>query len=105
MDTEQKIKQLPEYFRPIMWSYTFNDIDPEANAELVICQTINYGTLKHLRWIRQQYGIARIQNVLATTPATAFRAPAKKLAGIIFNISKFNDTPRGPHHRGANVIS
>ncbi len=97
MHTEQKIEQLPKYFKPILWSYKFSAIDPEINAELVISQTINYGTLQHLRWIKQHYGVQRIQNVLTTIPSTTFRPPAKKLAGIIFNISKFNDTPRGPH--------
>ncbi len=99
MNTPLKTEQLPDYFRPILWSYRFDDIDPRSNAELIICQAINYGTLDHLQWIKQFYGEEVIRNVLLQVPMTALRAPARKLAGIIFNIIEFNDTSRGTNVR------
>ena len=61
---------LPERFRPLFWSYRFEDLDPEKNEKTVIVQLMNYGTLAHWRWLAGAYGAAEIRRVLESIPAT-----------------------------------
>ena len=50
------VAALPEIFRPLLWSYQFDQINPEEDLETIVLQAINYGTLAHWRWLAQRYG-------------------------------------------------
>ncbi len=86
---------LPDFFRPLMWSYDFNSLDLEKNKKTIIVNTINYGDLKHWRWIAKHYGKNRIKEVLGAIPAQELRNRARKLASLIFSLQDFNYAPRG----------
>jgi hypothetical protein len=88
---------LPETFRPILWSYDFERIDPVRNRKTIIIQAINYGTLNQWRWLARTYGRDGVRETLETVPATALRAPARRLAALIFDVDQFNYAPRGSH--------
>lgn len=92
-------QKLPESFRSLLWSYRFEDIDPSKHRHIILVQAINYGTLSHWRWLTKHYGLGEVRRLLTTTPITAIRPHAKKLAGLIFQISdhEFNHAPRGSH--------
>jgi hypothetical protein len=83
---------LPSYFKPILWSYSFKDIDPEKDKKPIIVNAINYGDLKHWRWLKKRYQVA---DVLANISASELRDRSRKLAGLLFGIKKFNHAPRG----------
>ena len=55
---------MPEYFKPIMWSYDFNAIDPTKDKKTIIINAINYGDLKHWKWMIKFYGREAITEVL-----------------------------------------
>lgn len=78
-----------------MWSYNFNKIDSEKDKKVIIINTINYGNLEHWRWLHKTYGSKKIINILSKIPVSELRKEARELAGIIFNIKKFNYAPRG----------
>lgn len=86
-------------FRPILWSYRFEDIDSEKHKEEIIVNTINYGDLAHWRWIIACYGLREVQNVLTTIPVTAIRHHVRRLVSLLLGISdhEFNHTSRGTH--------
>lgn len=86
---------LPDFFRPILWSYDFNKIDLEKNKKAIILNTINYGDLRHWKWIAENYGNYAVREVIGGVSSTEFRSRALRLAGLIFSIKNFNDTPRG----------
>ncbi len=88
---------LPEIFKPLLWSYRFSAIDPTRQKKTVIVQTINYGDLRHWRWIADFYGKEEIRHVLASIPASELRYRVRKLAALIFAITAFNHAPRGAH--------
>lgn len=92
-------KKLPEMFRPLLWSYRFEEIDPDAHHKEIIVNTINYGDLKHWRWLTAHYGGAGVRRVLTSVPTTEFRPHIRKLVGLFFGIAddEFRHTPRGPH--------
>ena len=86
---------LPETFRPLLWSYNFNRVDPERNRKIIIVQAINYGTLAHWRWLVQRYGRDAVRQLLTTVPATELRPRARHLASLVFGVERFNYAPRG----------
>jgi hypothetical protein len=87
--------KLPSYFKPIMWSYDFELLDLQMNKKRIIINTINYGDLRHWRWISQFYGKEEIRQILTEITATEIRPRALNLASIIFNVDKFNYALRG----------
>lgn len=86
---------LPSYFRPILWSYDFSLIKPQDSKRTIIVNSINYGDLKHWRWIAQFYGKEEIRRILTEIPATEIRSRVRHLASLIFGVEQFNYAPRG----------
>ncbi len=95
MDTRQYFHpQLPEMFRPILWSYRFEKIDVDRHKGEIIVNTINYGNLKHWRWIISQYGKQGIKEVLRQRLFTEFNKESRSLAQLIFSVDHFRDARR-----------
>lgn len=89
---------IPDLFRPIMWSYNFDALDAERHKKTIVVQTINYGRWKHWRWIAERYGKAGVAEIIASEPASAFRVPALFLAKILFGVHKQQHALRGAHN-------
>jgi hypothetical protein len=90
-------ERLPDSFRPILWSYDFDRVDPLKQQKTIIVQAVNYGTLAHWRWLVARYGRSAVRQVLTDVPATEIRPPARHLASLIFGVDRFNYAPRGTH--------
>lgn len=86
---------LPHFFKPILWSYDFSRIDTEQNKKTIMVNTINYGDLRHWRWIAEYYGKDAVGKALASIPASELRPGAQKLAGLFFVFPTLNHAPRG----------
>lgn len=85
---------LPEYFKPVLWSYDFKTISPEKHKRTIIINAVNYGDLRHWRWLVNFYGKKEIGDILKTIPATEIRPRVRNLAAIIFSVNNFNYEPR-----------
>lgn len=85
MVQNKSANSLPDFFRPLMWSYDFNLLDLEENKRTIILNTINYGDLKHWRWIAKHYGKDEVKKVLESIPAWALRNRVRKLVSLIFS--------------------
>lgn len=85
----QSSARLPEDFRPIMWSYVFEEIDLDAHKDDIILNTINHGNLDHWRWIINYYGKDVIQAVLKKRLVTEFNKESRNLAQLIFSVDDF----------------
>lgn len=88
-------QRLPDFLRPLFWSYDFDSLDLEKHQKIIILNVINYGDLKHWRWISDYYGKDNVGQVLSEAPVTELRPQVRKLAAVIFNIKEFNHAPRG----------
>lgn len=90
---------LPEMFRPLLWSYRFEDIDPAQQEREIIINAINYGDLKHWHWLVSHYGLPKVRAVLTSVPATEIRNHVRRLVCLLFGISEHDlrYAPRGPH--------
>jgi len=90
-----KNRILPDFFRPILWSYDFSAIDPEKDKKTIIVNTINYGNLVHWRWINKYYGQETIKKILEQIPVSEIRPRVFRLASLIFSLDNLNYAPRG----------
>ena len=79
-------EKLPDFFRPLFWSYDFSQIDLERHKKTVIVNTVNFGTLRHWHWLKACYGTPAIEQTLQHIATTELRPPAKKLAEVLFHI-------------------
>lgn len=85
----------PPFFKNILWSSNFENIDPEKAKRTIIIQAINYGDLRHWRWILARYGNEEVVKVLGSVPRTELRVRALRLASLIFGVETFHHAPRG----------
>ncbi len=85
---------MPLFFKPILWSFDFSNISPKEDKRLIIINTINYGDLRHWRWISNFYGKEEIRKVLCQAPASQIRKRVRPLAAIIFKIKEFGNEKR-----------
>lgn len=92
---KSSVRHLPEFFKPLFWSYDFNSLDLERHKKTIIVNTINYGDLKHWKWLSDYYGREAIREILTVIPATALRFQAAKLAQLIFGLEVLNYASRG----------
>lgn len=91
----QSLPALPDFFRPLLWSYDFSAVDIERDKKTIVINTINYGDLTHWRWIIKQYGRDEVRRMLMTVSATEIKPRARRLAAILFSIDEFNYASRG----------
>lgn len=93
--TKEKRGFLPDYFRPLLWSYNFSSLNAEKDKKVIILNAINYGDLKHWKWINNYYGREAVRRLLSDMPATELRPRVVKLARLLFSLNKLNYAPRG----------
>lgn len=88
---------LPESFKPLLWSYDAQKLDIEKDKRRIIINLINYGDLKHWRWLIEAYSAKEVGQIIETTLSSEFRPGALKLISLLLGISKHNNAYRGAH--------
>ncbi|OHB20868.1 MAG: hypothetical protein A2666_04440 [Parcubacteria group bacterium RIFCSPHIGHO2_01_FULL_47_10b] len=97
-------QQLPDFFRPIMWSYDLSRVSPEKNITEIITNTLNVGMWEHLKWVVDFYGKERVQSTIINIPETALRPGAIALAKALFNIETLTYASRSDKIRQSATI-
>ncbi len=87
-------KILTKNFKRLFWGYDFNSLDPQKDQQLIIVNTLNYGTLAQWRQLSKIYGKNQLKNCICSTPQSEFRQHAIKLIKLLFNINKFKYASR-----------
>lgn len=95
MEPQAKPQKLPQFFKPLLWSYDFSRIDATRHRKEITVNTINYGTWRHWEWLFKAYGVNEVRRIVEETPVTAFRDRALKLVSLLLHINKLNYAPRG----------
>jgi hypothetical protein len=88
---------LPETFRPLLWSYDFDRVDPLRHKKTIVVQAINYGTLAQWRWLIRSYGRDGVREILTHISASELKPRAQRLASLVFGVDRLNYAPRGSH--------
>lgn len=91
----KKNKSLPDFFKPLFWSYHFSEIDLDRHKERIIINTINFGDWEHWLWIFNYYGTAEVKKTIENTPASEFRSKALEIAVLLLKIKKIKYATRG----------
>ncbi len=60
MNSETVVDGIPRTLAQFFQEYTFEDLDAERDAELVIERTLAWGNRDELRWLFARYGRARV---------------------------------------------
>ena len=90
-------ESLPDRFRPLFWSYRFEELDARKDQKTVIIHLINYGSLTDWRWLVREYGVAEIRQVLQSIPETEIKRRTRALASLLFSIPTWRHAQRGAH--------
>ncbi len=73
MNSETVVDEIPRTLAQFFQEYTFENLDAERDAELVIERTLAWGNREELRWLFARYGRAR-HGLGAANGNTASRA-------------------------------
>lgn len=85
----KKSKKLPSLFRPLLWSLSWKDLDIQEDKEDIIVNTVNYGNLKHWKWLIKTYGKKTIRQVLRNRLDSEFHPESRNLAKVLFSVTRF----------------
>jgi hypothetical protein len=91
------MNSLPKNFRPLFWSYRFEELDSQKDERVIVANLINYGSLTHWRWLVREYGATEIKRVLQSIPTTEIKPRTRALASLIFSIPIQEYAQRGAH--------
>lgn len=86
---------MPDFFKPILWSYDISSLDPERLKKTIVLNSINYGNLEHLRWVVKRYGKNEVRRILKSVAESEVRPGVRKLATLLFDLKKFHHASRG----------
>ena len=101
---EKQNLKLPIFFKPLFWGYIFNTINPIDDKKLVIVNTLNYGNLKHWKWLVRLYGKTNIKNAVMLIPKSEFRKHVIPLIKLLFGVNEFKYVSRGAKIKAERVI-
>ena len=88
---------LPEMFRPLLWSYKFEEIDPKEHYGELVVNTVNLGSLKHWKWLVDFFGKDRLRRILEERLETEIFPESRNLARVMFGVQRFRHAPRSPY--------
>ena len=96
---------IPNFFKPILWSYDLARMDAERDKRTIIIQTINYGQWRHWQWIAETYGREGVRRIIEETPESEFRPSALKLASILFGVGRMKYASRSAYIRHQKALA
>jgi len=92
-----KANALPQDIALLLWSYDTHKLDLEKDKQRIVINLVNYGDLKHWRWLVKVYSAQAVRRVIETTPVSEFRPQALKLISLLLGISQHNYACRGTY--------
>ena len=84
-----KSAKIPEMFRPFLWGLRWDALDAWKDRADIILTSLNYGDLKHLRWIIKIYGANEIRRALSRRLETEIYPESRNLSRVLFNNPQF----------------
>ena len=95
--------RLPEFFKPLFWSYKFSLLDPYRHKRVIVVNVLNYGDLNQWQWLIKTYGKSELKNFIESLPASEFRKPVRKLLFLLLG-TRFKYVFRGDKIRAERNI-
>jgi len=104
MKKKNNNSKLPLFFKPILWSYKFSEVNPNEDFERIIVNTINYGNWEHWQWVINYYGRKKVKQVIKSLSKSEFRIGSFRLISLILGIKKMKYETRGAKIRAERNI-
>jgi hypothetical protein len=79
------MKTLPEFFKPILWSYDFSKINPFLLKNRIVSQSLNYGTIKHWKWLSSFYGKEVFLDIVRSIKDEEIKTKTKALLKVFLS--------------------
>jgi hypothetical protein len=95
---------LPDFFKPLFWSYNFSKLNPEKDIERIVINSINYGDWKHWQWLVDFYGKEKLKEIVENIPESEFRKRALYVFSLILGIKEIKHASRGNKIRAERNI-
>ena len=57
--------KLPALMQSCLWSYDISKIDPQKDQNLIITQTLSFGSQQQIEWVLSHYSPDQIQGVVS----------------------------------------
>lgn len=83
---------IPRHLRPLFWDTDVEDFDPHAYPVYTIARVLEHGEENDIVWLRREFTVAQIQDVLRTNHhlssrsanfwALVFDLPAHEVAAL-----------------------
>jgi len=67
MYTLKNTKQLPQFLKPFLWSYNFEQIDVAKDKNIIIKNILDLGTYDSVKWVKENYSRGEIEEVIKKT--------------------------------------
>lgn len=56
---------LPKFLQSTLWSYDLKSLDIKKDKNIIITQILNHGSWQQIQWLRKQYSLREITNVIS----------------------------------------
>lgn len=83
--TKKHRNQIPECFRPFLWSYDFNKLDIDKNKRRIILNLLNYGTKKCTDLLKDIYNRNDIIKVIENSAESEWDKKSLNYWSFIFS--------------------
>lgn len=67
---------IPKSLQPILWSKKVSLLDKKKDRNYIIHQVMSRGSLKHVRWLMDVYGIKMVRRVFLQHPQRVYSPSA-----------------------------
>ena len=84
---KSKSRNLPEFLRPFLWSYDFDNLDLQEDKKVIIKNILDFGTKEATDWLEENYSRDEIQEVIKKTVRTEWSKKSINLWELIYEVS------------------
>jgi len=73
------MKRIPQDLQGVFWSKNVSSLDLQQDKNYIIHQTLMYGSLEHIDWLRSVYADSEIKKVFIHNPKKVYTPQAFNL--------------------------
>ncbi len=83
---KSEAKNLPDFLRPFLWSYKFEDLNLQEDKKIIIKNILDFGTKEAVDWLKQSYDKEEIKDVIRKTVRTEWSKKSINLWELIYEV-------------------
>jgi len=76
---------IPDFLQPFLWSYDLSKIDMKKHKKIIVKNILDFGTVRAVDWLKENYTENEIKEVIAQTIQTEWSKKSIHLWSFIYN--------------------